>query len=133
MVQLFVNYEKIIFKFVVLSIALARPDTILPVAREITRTKKVYKRIIILGICKMSINIQVCLQCYIVVMFAGSFGFPYSTVFCFIGCVLFIVNAVILTRMTLRSKEPFKYEMMVIDTSKGSGGTYVGEQLGQKE
>ena len=56
-----------------------------------------------------------------------SFGFPYSTVFCFIGCVLFIVNAVILTRMTLRSKEPFKYEMMVIDTSKGSGGTYVAK------
>ena len=69
MVQLFVNYEKIIFKFVVLSIALARPGTILPVVREITRTKKVCKRIIILGICKMSINIQVCLQCYIVVMF----------------------------------------------------------------
>ena len=58
---------------------------------------------------------------------AGSFGFPYSTVLCFIGCVLFIVNAVILTRMTLRSKEPFKYEMMVIDTSKGSGGTYVAK------
>ena len=58
---------------------------------------------------------------------AGSFGFPYSTVLCFIGCVLIIANAVILTRRTLRYKEPFKYEMMVIDTSKGSGGTYVAK------
>ena len=58
---------------------------------------------------------------------AGSFGFPYSTVFCFIGCVLIIANFVILTRRTLRYKEPFKYEMMVIDTSKGSGGTYVAK------
>ena len=58
---------------------------------------------------------------------AGSFGFPFSTVFCFIGCVLIIAKAVILTRRTLRYKEPFKYEMMVIDTSKGSGGTYVAK------
>jgi len=34
-------------KCVILSIALAKPGTILPVVREITRTKKVYKRIIL--------------------------------------------------------------------------------------
>jgi hypothetical protein len=34
------NYEKIILKFVVLSIALARLGTILPVIREITHIKK---------------------------------------------------------------------------------------------
>ena len=58
---------------------------------------------------------------------AVSFGFPYSIMLCFIGCVLIIVNAVMLTRMTLSYKEPFKYELMVIDTSKGSGGTYVAK------
>jgi hypothetical protein len=35
------NYENTIFKLVVLSIALARPITILPVVREITRIRKV--------------------------------------------------------------------------------------------
>ena len=34
-------------KCVILSIALAKPGTILPVVREITRTKKVYKHIIL--------------------------------------------------------------------------------------
>ena len=34
------NYEKIILKFVVLSIALARLGTILPIIREITLKKK---------------------------------------------------------------------------------------------
>ena len=34
------NYEKIRLKFIVLSIALDRPDAILPVVREITHIKK---------------------------------------------------------------------------------------------
>jgi len=39
--QLSTNYEKIIRRFVVLSIAFAGSGTILPVVREITRIKKV--------------------------------------------------------------------------------------------
>ena len=41
------SYEKIKLKFVVLSIVLARPGTILPVVREITHMKKVLKCIIL--------------------------------------------------------------------------------------
>ena len=37
----FYNYEKIIFKFVVLSIAFARSGTILLIVREITPMKRV--------------------------------------------------------------------------------------------
>jgi len=57
----------------------------------------------------------------------GSFRFPYSTFYCFGGIVGIICNALMFIRITLRSKEPLKYEMMVIDTSKGSGGTYVAK------
>ena len=45
-VQIFTNYEKIILEFAVISIALARPGTIFPVVREITRMKKVNKIVI---------------------------------------------------------------------------------------
>ena len=41
------SYLKIQLKFVVLSIVLARPGTILPVVREITHIKKVLKCIIL--------------------------------------------------------------------------------------
>ena len=46
-VQISTNDEKIIMKFVVLSITLARQGTILAIVREITRIKKVWKRIIL--------------------------------------------------------------------------------------
>ena len=39
-VQISTNYEKIILKFVVLTIGLPRSDTILPVIREITQKIK---------------------------------------------------------------------------------------------
>lgn len=38
--QISANYENIIFKFVVASIPLARPDTILSVVREVTRIQQ---------------------------------------------------------------------------------------------
>ena len=44
-VQIYTNYEKIILKFVVLSIALARSCTILLVS--LTRLRKVLRRIIL--------------------------------------------------------------------------------------
>ena len=53
--RLSINYEKIVLKCAVLSIALA----ILPVVREITRLKSIIKLIIFLiksGMCKGSIN-----------------------------------------------------------------------------
>ena len=40
-VQITTNFEKITLKFVVLSISLARTDTILNVVREITRLSKI--------------------------------------------------------------------------------------------
>ena len=40
-IQIFINYEKIILKFVVLFAALGRSGSILPVEREITRIKLV--------------------------------------------------------------------------------------------
>jgi hypothetical protein len=40
-VKIFTNYEKIVPKFVGLSISLARVGTMLPLVREITRIKKV--------------------------------------------------------------------------------------------
>ena len=57
----------------------------------------------------------------------GSFSVPYSIFFCYNGTLLVIDNAVMFIRITCRSKEPYKYEMMVMDTSKGSGGTYVAK------
>ena len=45
-VQISTNYEKIIHEFAVISIALARPDTLFPVVRVITRMKKVEKSVI---------------------------------------------------------------------------------------
>jgi hypothetical protein len=80
MVQLFVNYEKIIFKFVVLSIALARPDTILPVVREITRRKGnnshkkgmqtywEYAKCLLIFKFVYSVILWLCSQCYLVAM-----------------------------------------------------------------
>ena len=46
-VQICINYKKIILKFFVLSVALARSGTLLPVVREITLVKK-HKECIIL-------------------------------------------------------------------------------------
>jgi len=45
-VQISTNYEKIILKFVVLSVVLVRKDTILPVLKIITCIKKRYENII---------------------------------------------------------------------------------------
>ena len=42
-VQMSTHYEKIILKSFVLFVALARPGTMLPVAREITRIQKIHK------------------------------------------------------------------------------------------
>jgi len=39
-VQICINYKKIILKFFVLSVALARSGTLLPIVREITPVKK---------------------------------------------------------------------------------------------
>ena len=54
------SYEKIVFKsFLALSIALARPGTILSIIGEITRAKhvlKTYNFRIISGMCNMSID-----------------------------------------------------------------------------
>ena len=43
-IQISINYQKILLKFVVLSIALARTGTIFPVEREEIRIKKSRKR-----------------------------------------------------------------------------------------
>jgi len=66
-VQITINYEKIKFKFVVLTIImiiLARPDTILSIVRGITRMKNAFKRTCILlestrEMCKMSIDFDI--------------------------------------------------------------------------
>ena len=61
-VQITINYEKIKFKFVVLAIILARPDTILSIVREITRMKNAFKRIMLEStreMCKMSIDFDI--------------------------------------------------------------------------
>ena len=61
-VQITINYEKIKFKFVVLSIILAIPDTILSIVRGITRMKNAFKRIMLESsreMCKMSIDFDI--------------------------------------------------------------------------